>query len=65
GWVAVQRAEEGGVSIELPAVLLGKGQVSARQRFACNEKGKKAPLQLIGADGARTGALEASGEGAE
>jgi len=65
GWVAVSRADEGTARLDLPAPLLGKGAVSARQHFACNEKGNHAPLQLIGADGAREGALEASAEPGE
>jgi hypothetical protein len=61
-WVQVQPANDGTVSLDLPAELFGRSHVAANQHFACNERGNHAPLQLIGADNARQGALDASSE---
>lgn len=62
GWVQVRRAKDGAVSLDLPAVILGRSHVEARQQFACNEQGNRRPLQLIGAGDATGAALDTSAE---
>lgn len=61
-WVEVQAAEEGTVTLDLPEVIFGQGQVQATQSFACNEQGNHQPLALVGADNPSETALGASSE---
>jgi hypothetical protein len=50
GWFAVITGAEQEVSLDLPEEVFGSSVVGAKQKFACNEKGGKQELQLIGGD---------------
>lgn len=53
GWFATLMGSEETVSLDLPEEIFGESVVGAKQKFACNEKGGKSELELVGGDDAK------------